>query len=323
MTHGFLLGKFLPPHAGHIYLCQAAAALCDKLTVLVCSLPDDPISGQDRFRWMTDLLPGIRVLHHTAIVPQEPRDHPDFWPIWQAICRTAHPEPLDYVFGSESYIIRLAAELHAQPILIDPDRLTFPVSGTAVRADPVTQWRHIPGPVRQLYQKRVVLFGAESVGKSTMAARLAAHFDTPYLPEYGRTYDAAKTDRVWNACDFTAIATRHRALRRTLAPLAGPILIEDTDPLLTTVWQDYLTGRPAPNALIPDPADLYLLLDADLPWQNDGTRYQADAAHRRAFQAKCEAALAENRACVLRVSGDHKARFAQCRDAVADLIAQI
>ncbi|MDP3492635.1 MAG: AAA family ATPase, partial [Hyphomonadaceae bacterium] len=36
--------------------------------------------------------------------------------------------------------------------------------------------------------KRVTLFGAESTGKSTLAAQLGSHFNAVVVPEYGRTY---------------------------------------------------------------------------------------------------------------------------------------
>ncbi|MEZ5800704.1 MAG: adenylyltransferase/cytidyltransferase family protein [Nitratireductor sp.] len=35
---GFLLGKFLPPHAGHLFMCRTAQALCDEMTVLFAPL---------------------------------------------------------------------------------------------------------------------------------------------------------------------------------------------------------------------------------------------------------------------------------------------
>ena len=36
--------------------------------------------------------------------------------------------------------------------------------------------------------KTICLHGPESIGKSTMATQLAAHFDCEIVPEYGRTY---------------------------------------------------------------------------------------------------------------------------------------
>ena len=59
---GFLLGKFMPPHAGHIALIHAARALVDELTVLVCWLPGDPIAGETRLAWMRELAPDCRVI---------------------------------------------------------------------------------------------------------------------------------------------------------------------------------------------------------------------------------------------------------------------
>lgn len=280
---GFLLGKFLPPHAGHVFLGQTAAGLCDELTVLVCSLDREPIDGRLRHGWMKALLPRARVLHYAQDVPQEPAEHPDFWAIWRHICRAAHPEPIDYVFGSEPYVVRLAQELGARAMLIDPERLAFPVSGTAIRQNPAAHWGMIPGPVRPHFQRRIVLAGAESTGKSTLAKELAAHLRTRYVPEYGRVYDAGR-ESGWTQRSFEEIEAGHEAMRHAIQPASGPLLIEDTDELVTRVWEEFLTGhspsRPRPAHL----ADLYLLLATDLPWVDDGARYQRVRADRDAFQ---------------------------------------
>ena len=52
VKRGFILGKFMPPHAGHITLIQSAKALVDELTILLCSLPDDPIPGGHAEIWL-------------------------------------------------------------------------------------------------------------------------------------------------------------------------------------------------------------------------------------------------------------------------------
>ena len=59
---GFVLGKFMPPHAGHVYLCDFGRAYVDELTILVCSLPDDPIPGELRLQWMREMFPSTRVM---------------------------------------------------------------------------------------------------------------------------------------------------------------------------------------------------------------------------------------------------------------------
>lgn len=319
-VRGFLLGKFLPPHAGHVFMCETAQRLCDELTVLVCSLDREPIDGALRYGWMQELLPRARVLHYAQDVPQEPSEHPAFWDIWRAICRAAHPEKMDLVFGSEPYVVRLAHELGARPVLIDPERLAFPVSGTAVRENPYRHWEMIPGPVRPFFQKRVVLVGAESTGKSTLARALAAHFATRYVPEYGRVYDLYRA-APWNARDFAEIAAGHAAMRAAIAPHAGPILFEDTDEWVTRVWEWALTGArptgPRPSAR----ADLYLLLDGDIPWQDDGTRYHRDAAARQAFQAELLRVIQDAGAPWRWVRGLNDARMKNALAAIHDAFA--
>ena len=64
-TRGFLLGKFLPPHQGHVFLAEFARRHCDSLTILVCSLARDPIPGALRFAWMRELFPDCRVIPFT------------------------------------------------------------------------------------------------------------------------------------------------------------------------------------------------------------------------------------------------------------------
>ena len=113
-NRGFFLGKFMPPHRGHLDVCEIALGMVRELTVLVCSTPSEPIPGEKRFQWMKQSVPGARVLHMHRDIPQAPEDHPDFWTIWRKAIREFHPEPIDIVFAGEDYGVRLAAELGAE-----------------------------------------------------------------------------------------------------------------------------------------------------------------------------------------------------------------
>lgn len=129
----------------------------------------------------------------------------------------------------------------------------------------------------------ICLHGPESTGKSTLIERLAAHFDTVFVPEYGRTFaETHGTD--FTMADLVEIARTHDQMTRTaLATGADPLFL-DTDPLMTAVWADMLFGTRDPwFDAWQGTADLYLLLDIDLPWIDDGTRMFGSAAERQRF----------------------------------------
>jgi len=291
MTTGLFLGKFMPPHAGHLFVCDVAMRRVDTLMVLVCSHDAEPIDGALRAKWMRASLctEGVRVIHMPRDIPQEPSDHPDFWPIWRAAVAEHHPAPIDWVFGSETYVHRLASEIGARPFVVDISRTTVPVSASAIRADPAAHWAFVPAAVRPHYQKRITLIGPESTGKSTMAAYLAQALGTLRIPEYGRDFDATfRKGAGWSSEDFVALAQGHVAQASAIAARAGPVVIEDTDVLQTVVWAEALLGEvpPAVLALLDDDRlrqRKYILLCPTVRWIDDGTRYFAADDQRHWF----------------------------------------
>jgi NadR type nicotinamide-nucleotide adenylyltransferase len=318
VTNGFLLGKFMPPHAGHMLLCETARQLVDRLTILVCWLPDDPIPGPLRLQWMRDLFPDCRVIGHGQVVPQAPGEDPAFWPVWRGIVARVHPEPIDLVFAGEDYGQRLAAEVGARFILVGPR--AFPgLTGTAVRGDPAAHWKRLPAPVRAHYAQIICLHGPESTGKSTLSALLAAHFDTLWVPEYGRVHcEIGGFDL--DAADLVTIGRTQSAMTRAALPHCERRLIVDTDASTTAAWSRMLLGHVPAGVVeaMPRP-DLYLLTDIDVPWENDGTRYFPDPADRRRFMAACEQVLDQAGARVVRLSGPVETRLAEAVAAIEAL----
>jgi NadR type nicotinamide-nucleotide adenylyltransferase len=311
VTRGLVLGKFLPPHAGHVYLIESARRQCDELSIVVGTLAREPIAGALRAQWMRALFPDLRVLHLTDENPQDPSEHPRFWDIWRDSLLAILPAPPDVVFTSDAYGARLAEVLGARWVPVDPARAAVPISGTAIRADPLAQWRYLPGPVRAHYARRISVFGPESTGKSTLAATLAAQLHTVCVPEYARAYLEARGGAAPTRADLDAIAVGQAAAEDALAPQCNGTLICDTDPLLTAVWRTTLFGEPMP--LPPRRYDLTLLCDVDLPWVPDPVRYLPD--DRRGFFDRCASALraADRRYVVVRGAD----RLAQAMEAIS------
>jgi HTH-type transcriptional regulator, transcriptional repressor of NAD biosynthesis genes len=171
--------------------------------------------------------------------------------------------------------------------------------------------------------KTVCLHGPESVGKSVLAAELAAHFDTVFVPEYGRTYCEHFGTTLVND-DLLTIGRTQAAMAEAAAQQANRLLILDTDPLMTAVWSDMMLGARDPwFAAFDDVADLYLLLDVDLPWVDDGTRIYGDAATRADFFNRCRDELVARGVNWAPVSGKGKARTTAALAAITRVLPEL
>ncbi len=323
---GFLLGKFMPPHAGHLALIRAARALVDELTVLVCWLPGDPVAGETRLAWMRELLPDCRVVGHGETVPQAPGDSADFWPVWCGIVAAVHPEPIDYLFAGEEYGAELARQvgglfvpLGGRVLGLADDPLSG-LSASAVRADPAAHWPFLPPPVQAHYRRTVCLHGAESTGKTTLAALLAAETGALTVGEYGRSHCEVHRGPL-TLDDLLLIGRAQQAMIAAAQPWAGPLLIADTDALMTAAWVEILLGtRPAELMQAPK-ADLYLLFEPDLPWVDDGTRFFSDAADRHRFAKLVEQVLIDAGVPFARIAGEGPKRLEAARAAIGAMNA--
>ncbi|MDG1571728.1 DUF4301 family protein [Robiginitalea sp. M366] len=132
---------------------------------------------------------------------------------------------------------------------------------------------------------KVVLFGPESTGKTTLAARLAEHYQTLWVPEYAREYLQEKWDRTGKTCenhDLIPIARGQIRLENEAATRAERLLICDTDLLETKVYSETYYGGFCDPLLeeyaLKNTYDLYFLTDIDVPWEADDLR---DRPHQR------------------------------------------
>ena len=315
-VHGFVLGKFMPPHSGHMYLCDFAAGLCDQLTILVCSLEREPIPGKLRHEWMSALYPNARVLHYDRDVPQEPSEHPEFWDIWRELIRSVHPEPIHRVFASEAYGLRLAKELGAEFWPADLERLCRPVSGTQIRENPGAHWSMIAPPARPWFTRTIVMHGPESTGKSVLGQELAQALGGAYAPEFGRSWCELYGTEC-SAQDLRNIAAGQASAVEAARRTADGFVISDTDGLLTEVWSQMMLGESVFDPA-PDPeGDLYLLTDIDQPFVDDGTRVYGDPADRKRFFDLSLEALERAGVDYVRLSGDWDQRRATALEAIA------
>jgi HTH-type transcriptional regulator, transcriptional repressor of NAD biosynthesis genes len=326
LTHGLVVGKFYPPHAGHHGLIDTALAQSDRLTVAVLASHTESIPHELRRDWLAERHPAAHVV---SGYDEHPIDHlsPTVNALHAAVVRELVTEPIGLVFSSEAYGEPFAACLGARHVWLDRTRQPFPISATAVRADPPTHWHRLEPPVRAYLTRRVAVVGAESTGTTTLARDLAERYDTAWVPEVGRAVSeeraAAGTFGDWTDADFVSIAARQQAEEDAAARRAGPVLFCDTDALATCVWQERYLGRSTPEveALAASRRyDLYLLSGDDAPFVQDGLR---DGEHLRAWMtARFAERLAERPVPHVLLSGSHAARLERASAEVDALLAR-
>ncbi len=121
---------------------------------------------------------------------------------------------------------------------------------------------------------KIAVVGPESTGKSTMSAHLAAHYHTIWVPEFARGYCENLTEPcTWQ--DEINMFHGQLALEEKLISQANKLLICDTTFITIKIWSEHMFGK-APQEVLDKlkqhPYDLYLLLDIDMPWQDDPLR---------------------------------------------------
>ena len=126
---------------------------------------------------------------------------------------------------------------------------------------------------------RVVLYGPESTGKTTLAKALANHYQTSWVPEFARSYLQEKWDKQQAVCtlaDLPIIAQGQLAAENTAIAQANRLIFCDTNILVTKVWSEtHFEGYCAPELntiLAQTHYDLYLLTSIDVPWEKDDLR---------------------------------------------------
>ena len=199
-TVGFIGGKFLPFHLGHIYVVLAASNQVDELYVVLSSSKnrDKELCKRDgikyipadvRLSWIGESLNNIS---NVKIVHIED-DHWDADYDWEEganLIKKAIGKPIDFVFSSENSYNDFFKKYYpdSKHVVVDDKRKTVTISATEMRKNLYDHWDKLPTCVRSYFTKKVAIIGTESCGKSTLCKKLAKFYNTNYVDEVGRNY---------------------------------------------------------------------------------------------------------------------------------------
>lgn len=123
--------------------------------------------------------------------------------------------------------------------------------------------------------KKIAIVGPESTGKSTLTQQLARHYHTQWVPEYARYYCAALTAPCALQDEVNMFHGQVALEESVLSTTENDFIFCDTTFLTVKIWSDEMMGETPQivlDALPHRTYDLYLLMDIDLPWQEDPLR---------------------------------------------------
>lgn len=168
---------------------------------------------------------------------------------------------------------------------------------------------------------RIVLYGPESTGKTTLAKALATAYKTRWVPEYARNYLQEKWDKTKEVCSLNdllfiakgQIEQENRAVQR-----AKKYVFCDTNILVTKAWSEtHFNGYCAPEIqkwAATFKYDHYFLTDIDVPWKADDLRDRP--SNRKEMFLHFENLLKETKVSYTVLTGSNEQRLKKAQEII-------
>lgn len=336
MTVGFVGGKFLPFHQGHVYMIMEASNLVDKLYVIVSSSPNRDrelcerdgckyMPAEERMSWIGKTMNDLDNIKIINIVDDQWDDDYD-WAEGSKKILEAIPERIDYVFSSEHGYDNHFSKYYPQAkhIVIDSGREVVNISATEIRKDVFRHWNMLPDSVRSFFVKKVVIIGTESCGKSTLTKKLAKFYNTNYVHEVGRDYCEEYKDNLTESM-FESIAMDHYRLTEEKMKDSNQILFIDSEALISQYYLNMYFKKS--SSLIEElikrqKFDLILFTEPDVEWVDDGYRFMGESWERKENNTKLKDMIEyyHNMKNYYSIKGSYEERFSQARALVESML---
>jgi HTH-type transcriptional repressor of NAD biosynthesis genes len=333
-TIGFIGGKFLPFHLGHVYAIITASNYVDKLYVILSSSKnrDKEICDRDgikympaeiRLSWIGECLNNLENIKIIHIEDDQWENNYD-WEQGARMIKEAIGKPIDYVFSSEHDYDNLFQKFYpkSKHIVIDEKRNTVPISATEMRKNLYNYWSKLPDCVKSFFVKKVVVIGTESCGKTTLTKQLSKFYNTNYVHEIGRDYCEKYSDKLTKEM-FDFIAMEHFLLQNKKAEKSNKVLFVDSEAVITQYYLDmYFNGEKSDfieEIIKLQNYDLAIFLEPDIKWVDDGLRFAGEEKARIKNNEKLKEMFSERGISFFSVNGNYGDRFIKSKNLVDDL----
>ncbi|MFT5847845.1 MAG: NadR type nicotinamide-nucleotide adenylyltransferase [Psychroserpens sp.] len=171
---------------------------------------------------------------------------------------------------------------------------------------------------------KVVFYGPESTGKSSLVKALASWYDTVYVEEFSRIYAEAKAQNNLQLTkeDVLPIAIGQITAENEQHKIANKLLICDTDLLETKVYSEHYYDGFCPESVKKyaqeNTYDLYFLTYIDTVWEADGIRDQPN--DRQQLFNRFEKELIDSKKPYVLVKGSFQERLDTCKTQIENLL---
>ena len=332
---GMYGGSFNPLHLGHVNDIIEASNQCEKLYV-VLSNTNDPkeIDHRERLMWLKSITSDMENVEVFEIFDRNTSKETYDWNLGAQDIKNYIKAPIDAVFSGDDYKGRNIWEtLYPESEIIYFPRDEIDISSTKIRQDPFKYYDYLPKIVQRHYVKKVCVLGTESCGKSTLVRNLSKYFNTTYVEEAGRFIcdEAGGIDNM-QKYHYFEILFKHKQLEKDALNNANRVLLIDTDSLITLYYyklgfgnetkqdKDFESIATAISSL--NDYDLYIFLEPDVKWVQDGTRTYGEEEVRKQNNDKLKRILDTNGIKYVSIKGTYQERYQESKEKVKQLIGR-
>ncbi len=132
---GFTIGKFAPFHKGHEYLIETALKDMDEFYVVVYDTPQLNINLDTKADWITKKFPNVKILKAFDSPKQYGLDQNSVNIQMEYLSKIIKDIPVNYFYSSEEYGKCVAQYLNIENVMVDRERVKYPISARMIRND--------------------------------------------------------------------------------------------------------------------------------------------------------------------------------------------